>query len=228
MDGNMIKRVGLLLLGGTAGGILGYFLAEKIIEKLYNRQFLLEDEELDLVLKGLVPPKDSEDIKPLSKDTKKQDYTKFAKKDLAELAKPYTSSIDEEMMKENKVSMEKENKIYVIGAEEYESNRSFNKEPITYYEDDTTFSDLNEGIIDDPVRLFGPNVHLHFGEENEDPDIVCVRNENTGVDYEISRVHNSYSVLVMGMPAEEPKPKRRRNTKKVSAHDNDEDDETED
>lgn len=214
MNGNIVKTIGLVGAGGFLGGVIGYFLAELFVEEMTKRNlenyfYDEEDEE------GRFEPKD-EEPKP---EKKLKDYTKYAKAELSDLVKPYTSSIDETVKKE--ADEPKSDRIMIISFDEYQGDRSHNKEPITYYENDTTFADAQEDIIDSPTSIFGPNIHLHFGEGNDDPDIVYVRNENNGVDYEISRVHNSYSVIVMGMPEEPPKEKakRRKNVRKVDTHD---------
>lgn len=219
-----IRSMGLVATGGVLGGLIGYFLGGLIVDQLEKRaeelEWAEEDEE-----EG-VPPRSSGEpeigvINSTAEVKRTKDYTKYAKGELTDLVKPYTSSIVEEGAKTNA----KPNLITIISLEDYESDRSHNKEPIAYYEGDTTFADAQEDIIDDPVSIFGPNIHLHFGEESDDPDIVYVRNENNGVDYEITRVHNSYSVIVMGMPEEPPKEtkaKRRKSVRKVDAHDDEE------
>ncbi len=229
MDGNMIKRIGLIAAGGVVGGVIGYFLGGLIVDQLEKRaqelQWVKKDEEAE----GKLTITEVENGKIVSQRvvTKTKDYTKFAKGDLTELVKPYTSSIVEEGEKE----IAKSDRIMIISMDDYDSDRSHNKEPIGYYEGDTTFANAAEEIIDDPVSIFGPNIHLHFGEESQDPDIVYVRNENNGVDYEITRIHNSYSVVVMGIPEEKPKESKgkRKRVRKVTAHDNeDNEDESED
>jgi len=221
MDTNMIKRVGLIAAGGVVGGIIGYFLGGLIIDQLEKR---MEESEGYEEEEGLRPSPEREIgvITSTARIREPKDYTKYAKEkgDLSELVKPYISSIDEESKKSNA----KPEKIMIITLDDFESNRSHNKEVIAYYEDDTTFANAQEDVIDDPVSIFGPNIHLHFGEESEDPDIVYLRNENNGVDYEITRIRNSYSVVVMGMPAEPPKEtkaKRRKSVRKVSANEDD-------
>lgn len=211
MNGNTIRNTSLIALGGMLGGMIGYILGELIIEKLIEKDLekFLENPYGD-------QEEEEEEVKP-EPEKRLKDYTKYAKEELSELVKPYTTSIAEEPKKLTE-------KIMIISFDDYSEDRSHNKEPITYYENDTTFADAQEDIIDDPNSLFGPNIHLHFGEESEDPDMVFVRNENTGVDYEISRIHNSYSVIVMGMPEEPPKEKakKRKNVRKVDTHDDDE------
>jgi len=224
MDTNMIKRVGLIAAGGVAGGIIGYFLGGLIIDQLEKRAEEFQWTEEDKEAEGKLTITEVENGKVVSQKEilVKKDYTKYAKEkgELSELVKPYISSIDEESKKSNA----KPEKIMIITLDDFESNRSHNKEVIAYYEDDTTFANAQEDVIDDPVSIFGPNIHLHFGEESEDPDIVYLRNENNGVDYEITRIRNSYSVVVMGMPAEPPKEtkaKRRKSVRKVSANEDD-------
>ncbi len=199
-NGNMntitIKRFGIIAVGGLAGGLVGYFLASLIIKQLTKPQEEFENEEENANIELKVgPPKTVKDIK--------RDYTKYAEKgDLSELVQPYKS---------------KQDNIRIISIDEYDSNRTVNRELIAYYAGDTTFCDANEEIIPNPEDFFGPNIHLHFGEESNDPDIVYVRNENNGVSYEITQVHGKYHVIVLGMPDEEPKvtkAKRRRTSKK--------------
>lgn len=212
MNGNIVKTIGLLGIGGVVGGVVGLFLANLIIEELYRKQ-------LDMILEEDTEEVEEEEEEGPQPSKKALDYTKYAKAELSDLVKPYTSSIVEGAKKE--VGETKSDRIMIISYDEYQGDRSHNKEPITYYENDTTFANANEDIIDSPTSIFGPNIHLHFGEGNDDPDIVYVRNENNGVDYEIARVHNSYSVIVMGMPEEPPKEKakRRKNVRKVDTHD---------
>jgi hypothetical protein len=225
MDTNLIflKRFGPpVVIGAIVGGIAGYFLGELIVKQL--EKAAQKSEEEDDWQKESWLEEDEKTVEEIAKI----DYTKYTKPkgNLEELVKPYTSSIDEKLTKKGKSKVQdKANNIMIISLEEYEGNRAMNKEPISYYVDDATFADINEDIIPNPNDLFPVNIHLHFGQQSEDPDIVYVRNENNGCDYEITQIHGSYSVIVAGFPAEAPKDtkaKRRRTTKKVSANDEEE------
>lgn len=236
MNEILVKRLGFLTLGAIIGGVAGYFLSNLIIEKLEDR---LRDEEIQEAfakeaervrrknsseqghpeLKEESSLKLPSPIKAIHGQRASRNYTDYSKKDkgdLNKLVEPYVAN----------------QKIGVVSIREWSEDAQFDKEPITYYEDDVTYCDVNEEIIADPNGLFGPNVHLHFGEGSEDPDIVYVRNEKNSTDYEISRVHNAYSVVVLGMPQEEKKPSksaRRRNARKVTEEiDNEIDDKEED
>jgi len=204
MNTKMLKPLGLIVLGGIAGGLAGYFLASLIIDQVLESQkeFEEEEENINIDIKVGLPPEN------FKKGVRKIDYTKFTEKGaLEDLVRPYTEPPAKERSKQDNIR--------IISLEEYDSNRALNREPISYYEGDTTFCDANEDIIPNPEDFFGPNVHLHFGEQSEDPDIVYVRNENNGVSYEITRYKGKYSVIISGMPDEEPKikPKRKRTTK---------------
>jgi hypothetical protein len=216
MDINTIKRVAPIavpmLAGAVVGGVIGYFFSSLVINQLLKRSEEWEENnvwvhERELETGAHVVPHTA----------RKMDYTQFAKEkgELNELVRPYVSSVSEG-------TNTRSDKIYVISVEEYDINRATNKEPVAFYKDDNTFCNNNEEIIDDPVSLFGPNVHLHFGEQSEDPDIVYVRNDNNGCDYEITQIHNSYAVLILGQPEEIKAPKRTRrgNVKKAVPNDN--------
>lgn len=205
MNTNLIKRVGLMALGGVIGGITGYLLGGLVIDQLQKK-----NEEEEIVWTQEFPREP--DTEPEVVVRTSRDYTKFAKEkaDLAELVRPYKSP---------------ETKIHIISFEEYQENRNLNKEPIAFYEMDGIFADAQEKTIPDPNSLFVPNVQLHFGEESEDPDIVYVRNESRGVDYEITRINDYYAVVILGQPAPPPKakPKRRRSVKKTDDNEEPED-----
>lgn len=210
MDQNMIiKKVYMIALGGITGGILGYLIARVILNQLekmdeefgylddpdlyvYDRHEEKEDlsEMADEVENALQPA--------LEEPKNKVNYTHFVndKGELDTLAKPYKSSIDA-LEKQNELFknfsdveiLDKKNDFRILTLEEYteDSYKVFAKETILYYEGDTTFTNEGEDLIDGPESLFGPNIHLHFGEGSEDPDVVYLRNNKTGTDYEIRK-----------------------------------------
>lgn len=108
-------------------------------------------------------------------------------------------------------------KVRVVSFDEFMDGAVAVKDAISYYDGDTTFCNQDEKVIDDPNTLFGANIQLHFGELNDDPDMVYVRNENLGIDYEINRIHNSYSVVILGMAPKTTRPRSRRKSRKESA-----------
>ncbi len=226
MDTNMIlvKRLGPpMLIGAVVGGTAGYFLGKLIAKQLEKAAQKYEEE--DNWQKESWLEEEGRSVKET--EVSKIDYTKYtkAKGDLEELVKPYVSSIGEKPVKKVKSkAKDKADNIMIISYEEYANNRAMNKEPVSYYADDFTFADANEEIISNPTDLFPVNINLQFGNQSEDPDIVYVRNENNGCDYEITQIHGSYREIIAGLPPEESKVKAkdRRKTRKVSANDEEE------
>jgi hypothetical protein len=233
MNATLIKRVGLLTLGGILGGVGGYFLGKFLVHKyelyIQDKEIWRHFDNMDILEKmkedqvaGIT--EDTQDLpKPQpgkaihgKREPRVRNYTDYSKKekgDLDVLVAPYVSN----------------SKIGIISLKENTEDLQFNKELITFYEGDMTFCTDEDEIIDDPNGLFGANIHLHFGEGSDDPDVVYVRNEKTGTDYEITRNRGKYSVFVLGMPEEDPKPsksnRKRHNRKADSKNDDDIDDE---
>lgn len=89
---------------------------------------------------------------------------------------------------------------HIISSEEYRNEYGMDKSCVNWYEEDNVFEeDLK--VIDDPFYTFG----VTDGKElfrntdlREDPDICYVRSERTLTDFEISRIHGSYAVMVRG------------------------------
>lgn len=87
-----------------------------------------------------------------------------------------------------------------ISEEQFENEHYLEKSYINWYEADDVFEE-NDRKIDDPYYHFG----FVSGKEmfspqrtanREDPDICHVRNLKESTDYEITRVHGSYSQLI--------------------------------
>lgn len=180
-----------MIAGAVVGGISGYLVTDLILYKLEERKVMKEFEEFnDGIEERLVT---LANIQKSEIDKARIDYTKHSKSDLKDLVKQYTS----------------EDAPYIVTVEDYnDEGDPFGRLSIIFYEEDAVFADANEEVIDNPQNLFGPNIHLHFGEKSEDPDIVYVCNPGEGVIFEIIRMHTSYKVEVLGEPAEPEKPKK--------------------
>lgn len=85
---------------------------------------------------------------------------------------------------------------YVIDFEEFcEEYENHDKVTLTYYEGDDTLADETEEIIADVSETIGDEALKCFGQGSDDPDVVYVRNERLGIDYEVVRQGNKYSDL---------------------------------
>lgn len=84
---------------------------------------------------------------------------------------------------------------YVITEEEFsEECLKHDKLTVRYFIDDDTLCDDQEVIVDDVVGIIGEDAMADILDEN----VVYVRNERIGVDYEILRVPDSYSNVILG------------------------------
>lgn len=204
----VVKNICLMALGGIAGAITGYMVAEIVNRVREEQEKQLEIEQPNewipevsieadpMILEQKVRERKTERREPI-------DYRQFSKDkgDLSVLVEQYIAPTK---------------KVYIVSADEVSAAGSKPFQMIQYYDGDNTFCDIEEKMIDDPNTRFIPNVHLHFGEKSGDPDIVYIRNENDGVDYEITRIHNKYSVVVLGMVPPEPEKKKSKRSRRAT------------
>lgn len=120
-------------------------------------------------------------------------------KHMAEREHP-EEDLDEEFDNEEKVealrkAREDQKLPYPIGAAEfYNTQQWYEKITLTYFEGNDVLTDDREDPIDNPEELVGTDYKKFFGmiDENES-DIIMIRNDCNGCDYEICRVPASYA-----------------------------------
>lgn len=82
---------------------------------------------------------------------------------------------------------------YVIAAEEYFSGDSGNDLiSISYFEDGNTLVDERQEILDIEDTIGTANL-LRFGHGSDDPNIVYIRNERDGSDFEVAKCEGTYA-----------------------------------
>jgi hypothetical protein len=201
-----MNKYGYTLGGAVVGAVLGYLIADYVIYVLEEKKAEAEfknfvNEEGGRILAG--DPEAEEPKEVINEittslngsvpQTTRVDYGSKSKAALEELVQPYRN----------------DDAPRITEFDEWiDAGRHYDRETIMYYEEDTTFCGEDEQIIDAPQNLFGPNIQLHFGEGNEDPDAVYVLNGGRGEAYEIVRMDGSYSVQVLGEIPEPPKPSK--------------------
>lgn len=107
--------------------------------------------------------------------------------------------LDEELDNEEKVealrkAREDQKLPYPIDAAEFHNTQQwYEKITLTYFEGNDVLTDDREDPIDNPEELVGTDYKNLFGMIDEDEtDIVMIRNDRNGCDYEICRVPASY------------------------------------
>ncbi len=102
-------------------------------------------------------------------------------------------------------TIDSERYIRYIDVDDFESETEYDHEDITYYEEDEVFCDENDKRIEEPDQLFGINAINQFGKNPVNPDdVIFVRNNWFEKVYQITRIHNSYGRLVLGIDEEYP------------------------
>lgn len=88
---------------------------------------------------------------------------------------------------------------YVITVDEYMDDcPEFEKQCVSYFEEDDILSDERDIIIDDVESTIGVENLAYFGKYSKDNDIVYIRNERISVDFEVAFHPESYVKLITG------------------------------
>lgn len=113
--------------------------------------------------------------------------------------------------KEEERRSEKPNDPYVITDEEFsEGDRDFHQVSVTYYEGDEVLCDEQDKVVDEPDKTIGNENMAKFGYGSNDPNVVYIRNERLGVDFEVLRSDGKYAKEVLGFDDGELKHSDRR------------------
>lgn len=103
------------------------------------------------------------------------------------------------------VKFRTEEKPYIITHDEfYEGEKNYDTASLTYYEIDDTLVDERDKPLEQTDKLVGDDHLVRFGSGSKDKNIVFVRNDRLGIDYEIVRSKGSYLEEVLGMLPENP------------------------
>lgn len=89
---------------------------------------------------------------------------------------------------------------YMIDAERFMDDHTNNKAYVNWYEKDNVFEE-DLIVTRDPAQSFGTadgSDLFKSPELRDDPDTVYIRNNKQCTDYEITRIHGSYSEMVGG------------------------------
>jgi hypothetical protein len=93
---------------------------------------------------------------------------------------------------------------YIIHQDEFIDNQlEFQQKTWTYYAGDDILSDERDEVVVRPELVVGEENLKKFGHGADDTDVLFVRNEKVGVEFEICRSWKSYASEVQGMDPEE-------------------------
>jgi hypothetical protein len=85
---------------------------------------------------------------------------------------------------------------YILHREEFFANEmELEQTTITYYKGDDVLCDEKDVPIYSPEKVVG---RLEFGRGSQDPNVVYIRNEELGAEWEVLLDHGYYAVEVLG------------------------------
>lgn len=216
-----LKSIFIFGLGAAIGSVITY----KIIRDKYEA---LIDDEIESVKESLgyynnktedeqsttseVDKKEKTD--PLKIDKKDYEnmiaYYKYHQghEDLAECEHPEDDSeeLDDDLeMEVERLSRDtlesgsfKDN-IYYISPEEYGILNHYELIDLTLYADGVLCDDMDE-LVEDWDQKVGSDYQKYFGTNEEEPDVIHIRNDIFRCDYEITRDLREYASVVWGRP----------------------------
>jgi hypothetical protein len=105
---------------------------------------------------------------------------------------------------------------YVISKDEYfENEGDLPQTSLTYYAGDEILADDRDEVIDNVEALVGEKNLARFGHGSDDKNLVYIRNERIGAEYEIAYSGGKYSDEVHGFIEHSDRPVNRRFRLKV-------------
>lgn len=222
-----------LLVGATAGGAAGYFVAAVIADYIEEKE--IRDQAPVVVDEEEEQPTDDDEEESssgkttMSKKTKnkpkreKVNYTTYFnsidRPDLAALARKYNEGEDKTdridrvsatlvAFAESTIfedSKPSVDAITIISQDDFNNNPDdFEVVDLTYYADEIMIGE-DDNIIPGPEDIVGDDALVSFGMLSGDPDIVYVRNPKTRALYEIVRMSVKYAI---DAEADEIKPRK--------------------
>lgn len=199
----------------TAGAVIGSLVTWKVVKTKYED---IAQEEIDSVkeeytrlmvsmrkkLNDSVTYKDDEDDES-EEDADDDDFDDSTMTNYNKIVKSYRSSDEEENNQNEKEGEEKEEDNdgvsymkapYVISPDDFGSVPGYNVEPLDYFADGILADGW--GVELDIAETIGEDAVNHFGDY--DDDVVYVRNEQTELEYEVTRDPRTYAEAVRTNP----------------------------
>lgn len=178
MKQNIFSKLVTFVIGAGIGSFVTYKVMEKkhkeeiesVKEAFSNRKETTEEIEDDDIADDDEDENNIEELKSIINQNEyvKESNTKVTEEDEEEMYEPY-----------------------VITPEEY-GERDYAMVTLWYHTDGVVVNDHRE-VVENVEELVGKDFSNHFGENEDDPDTVYVRNDEDEIDYEILKEYGPYS-----------------------------------
>lgn len=189
---------GAAVLSFVAGGGTAYLVLRKRIEEKYDKIMHLE---LERFYTAILEEKDEEEHPVMQTyDPETEEFTTVEDPD--ESLTYETVIVENEYLESVPEVSETDayqNTPYIISNETFFQNtREYDQSTLTYYEGDDILVDEIDEPIQDPDMVVGEANLSKFGHGSKDNNIVYVRNDVLGLDFEVVRRHGKYAQEVLG------------------------------
>ena len=186
------KIIFAFVLGAAAGLAVSWKYNEKKYAEIADREIesVKEKFSIEKAEPEELPQEDVEETPEITEE-EKVEYNDILTK------RNYVNYSDVE--KEEKGGDTMKDGPYVIAPNEFDEFDEYETGELTYYADGI-LADDGDDIIDDIESIVGEDSLLHFGEYEDDPDTVYVRNDRLKTDYEITRDERRYADVMDGYP----------------------------
>lgn len=180
MNKSMINSVLTFVIGAGVGAVTSVFIVKKHYEEISKREIESVKEVYAKKKEMDEASKLDEDLKAVDEVIKKNDY---ATESEDRVEKP-AAGTDLEDTDENK-------NIHIIPRHEFGATDNITI-TLWYWTDGTVTND-NKKIIGNVEDCIGDDFMAHFGDDENDPDAVYVRNDVQKIDYEILKEYCGFS-----------------------------------
>ena len=182
MNRDLLSKIGLFITGVAVGSAVTWKLVKTKYEKMVQ-------EEIDSVREVFSKHANTEEVEgeedtEPDPDIDKEMYRQFVDE---------TGYAAKSTEKEEEKDMSDTNKPYVIAPEEF-GECDYAMLTLTCYTDGTVTNDRGK-IVANVDELVGNDSLERFGENEDDPDSVYVRNDKLQIDYEILKDYRDYSEI---------------------------------
>lgn len=193
-------------VGVAAGFAAGFYIAEHRLKTKYSK---LAFEEISRIREHYYGEKDKkkfpdEDKPPINEV--KVVVEERPTRPSVPVSEPRRENVfqgvepNEEWNYQTEISQRTPDAPYIIHLDEFRENTvEHDQVTYTYYESDDVMSDSRDQKIEEPLdETFGLGNLLKWGHGSNDSNIVYIRNERLGLDFEILRDRGSYAEQVSG------------------------------
>lgn len=187
-------KVFIFLAGAAAGSVVTW----KVLTSKYEL-YPIDGEYVEIVETAEETEDKTEDAdisNPVAEKPSINDYVSTVDQfgyDTISKLKKNTTEVKEE--KKEGADM-KNDKPYIVSPEEFGELDNYEIISLTYYEGDKFLAEDADELVDDVEHTVGWESLEHFGDYEDDPDAVYVRNDKLKIDYEILRDSRNYSDVV--------------------------------